>query len=70
METKKGAALEHSLPENRVMQVESAAQSPPSGRVPDTGGSENRENHVGGGEKGRQFGGREGARCGVTLWTF
>ena len=23
---------------------------------------------VGGGEKGRQFGGREGARCGVTLW--
>ena len=24
--------------------------------------------HVGGGEKGYQFGGREGARCGVTLW--
>src|ERR1039458_17440 len=23
---------------------------------------------VGGGEKGYQFGGREGARCGVTLW--
>jgi hypothetical protein len=23
---------------------------------------------VGGGEKGRQFGGREGARCEVTLW--
>jgi hypothetical protein len=24
---------------------------------------------VGGGEKGYQFSGREGARCGVTLWT-
>ena len=24
--------------------------------------------YVGGGEKGRQFGGREGARCVVTLW--
>src|SRR5882724_10494441 len=23
---------------------------------------------VGGGEKGYQFGGRDGARCGVTLW--
>jgi hypothetical protein len=26
------------------------------------------EEHVGGGEKGYQFSGREGARCGVTLW--
>jgi hypothetical protein len=23
---------------------------------------------VGGGEKGYRFGGRDGARCGVTLW--
>jgi len=26
------------------------------------------EDLVGGGEKGYQFSGREGARCGVTLW--
>jgi hypothetical protein len=26
------------------------------------------DHDVGGGEKGYQFGGREGAMCGVTLW--
>jgi hypothetical protein len=36
--------------------------------VPPEGKSYCSTSCVGGGEKGYQFGGREGATCGVTLW--
>lgn len=38
------------------------------GRVSKSTLADANEVHVGGGEKVYQFGGREGARCGVTLW--